>query len=662
MTDQATTIKRQWNWRWGLLAMAILLFAAVNILSGVALGTLRADLTEDRLFTLAAGTKNVIKDLSQPIRLRFFFSESLSAERPPLRIYGNRVRELLEQYARRSQGNITLEVIDPEPFSDAEDRAVEAGMLPGPRDAAGRAFYFGLTGTNSIDSRAAIPFFAPEKEDFLEYDLTKLIYSLDNPKKPVLGIVSRLPLEFGPGGMMAAMQGRSQPYTIFRQLREFFDARPINPDNVEIPADVEVLLVVHPFDLTPAAFYAIDQFALRGGRVVAAIDPYSETAEGIPELARNPAGAGAGPDEASAAALKALLAAWGVEMTPGQFVADGDLAQRVQTGKPGPRAVADYLPWLDVRQGYFNRDDVVTSNLTSVNLASAGEIRAMAGATTTFKSLIQSSSNSMMMAVDKLKGDPDPDALLVEFKPDLQVRVLAARLAGPIKSAFPDGPPEPNVPPQAASQGGPAPSPASPSGAAHLNESVGPANIILIADVDWIDDRFWVQTQNVLGQQLLTPFAANGDLALNAVDNLSGSGDLIALRSRGRSARPFLVIESLRRQAEQQFLTQAQALQNRLVETEKRISELQGGGDGGPALLSGEEQAALNSFRDDLVKTRRELRDVQRDLNRDIEAVGTRLKFLNIGLMPLAISVIAVVVVLVRRRRRTRLPASIAAS
>jgi ABC-type uncharacterized transport system involved in gliding motility auxiliary subunit len=649
MTGQETVIKRQWNWRWGLLALAIFLFAAVNILSSATLGSLRVDLTEDRLFTLATGTKNVIRDLSQPIRLRFFFSESLSTERPPLRIYGNRVRELLEQYARRSNGKITLEVIDPEPFSDAEDRAVEAGMMPGPRDAAGRAFYFGLTGANSIDTRAAIPFFAPEKEDFLEYDLTKLIYSLDNPKKPVLGIISRLPLEFGPGGMMAAMQGRSQPYTVFRQLQEFFDARSIDPDKVEISADVEVLLVVHPFDLTPAAFYAIDQFALRGGRVVAAIDPHSETAEGIPELARPDTG----PNEASAVALKALLAAWGVEMTPGQFVADGDLAQRVQTGKQGPRAVADYLAWLDVRQGYFNREDLVTSNLTSVNLASVGEIKAIAGATTTFSPLIQSSTNSMLMAVDKLKGEPDPDALTVEFKPDDRSRVLAARLSGPIKSAFPGGPPSQPASSSSARSG------AAPAQPAHLNESANPANIILIADVDWIDDRFWVQSQTVQGQQVLVPFAANGDLMLNAVDNLSGSDDLIALRSRGRSARPFLVIEALRRQAEQQFLTQAQALQNRLAETEKRISELQGGKNSGSALLSREEQATLDSFRDDLVKTRRELRDVQRNLNRDIEAVEAGLKFLNIGLMPLAISVIAGVIALVRRRRRTRRPASI---
>lgn len=625
----------------GVLATAIVLFLAVIVLSNAVMKNWRVDLTEARLYTLADGTKNVIGGLRQPVKLRYFFSQSLSAERPQLRIYGDRVRELLEQYAGLSGGKIALEVIDPEPFSDAEDLAVQSGLQPGPRDGAGRAFYFGLAGSNSIDTRVVIPFFAPDKEDFLEYDLTKLIYSLDNPEKPVLGVVSRLPLEFGPGGMMAAMQGRSQPYTIYRQLREFFDVRSIDPDAVTIGADVDALLLVHPFNLKPAAFYAIDQYALRGGHIIAFVDPFTETAAAIPELAEAMAAPATPEGDAARLLLKNLLGAWGVEVSQDQFVADADLAQRVQTGREGPRATAEYIAWLAARAGSLNSDDVITAGLAEINLASAGAIKPIAGAGSTFTPLIVSSANSMLLPVEKLQGDPDPDALAAAFKSGDTQMALAARIAGPVKSAFPDGPPAGGQPAQP-----------------HLAASEIDPNIVLVGDVDLLDDRFWVETQSMAGQQMLVPFAGNGDFLLNVVDNLAGSSDLIGLRGRGRSARPFLVIESLRRQAEQQFLEQAEALQARLAETEKRMSELQAAAGktpgGGGALLSQAEQAALEGFRESMVETRRELRAVQRDLNRDIETVEAWIKALNIGVMPLVVALIAIVSALLRRNRRAR--------
>ncbi len=632
----------------GLIA-AFAVFFAINIVANQGLRDARIDLTDAQLYTLSDGTRNVIKAVPEPITLRFFFSEKLAGAAPQLMQYGNRVRELLERYAALSEGKIRLEVIDPEPFTEAEDRAVGAGLQAA--NLSGGQLYFGLVATNTLDQQQVIPFFQSEKEQFLEYDLTKLIYALSNPKKPTIGILGTLPLEYGPGGMMAAMRGQSQPYLVLEQVKQFFEVKTLDANKPEeINDSLNVLVLAHPKDLSPQAKYAIDQYVLKGGRLIAFTDPYSETMAAMP----NPmTGQPMPPGGDQSSLLNDLFKAWGVEVVADKFVADLAQAQRVQTGRSGPAAVVDYIPWLAIQGQRLSRDDVVTSELTQINVASIGAIRKLDGATTTLTPLITSSDQAMLMDTADLKGDPDPQALAEKFKPTGETYVMAARITGSAKTAFPDGaPPKKDADAKdAKAKEGEAKAPA----AEQVKESAKPINVMLIADADLLDDRFWVRQQQMFGQSLYVPIAANADMLINAIDNMSGSGDLIGLRSRGKSQRPFEVIDSMRRQAEQQFLARQKQLEQKLEDTQKKLADLQSKTqEQSNALLSAEQQAAMDTFRNDLLATRRELRNVQHELNRDIESLQLLIKFINIGLMPLLAALVAVGLGIAWRRRRIR--------
>lgn len=626
----------------GLIA-AFAIFFAVNIIANQGLRDTRIDLTEARLYTLSDGTRNVLKAIPEPITLRFFFSDKLAGNAPQLRQYGARVRELLERYAALSNGMLRLEVIDPEPFTEAEDRAVQAGLqginLPGGQ------VYFGLVASNTLDQQQTIPFFQAEKEQFLEYDLTKLIYALSSPKKPTVGILGSLPLEYGPGGMMAAMRGQSQPYLILDQIKQFFDVKMLDATKPEeIDDKLSVLILAHPKDLSAQAQYAVDQFVLKGGRLIVFADPYSETMAAMPNpMTGQPMPPGA--DQSSL--LPELFKAWGIEVVPGKFVADLALAQRVQTGRSGPAAVVDYIPWLAIPGERLSQEDVVTADLTQINAASMGAIRKLDGAAVTLTPLITSSNQAMLMDTNDLQGDPNPQVLAGKFKPTGETYTLAARISGPARTAFPNG-----APTQAKDGDKPADQkPAAPQ----VMESAKPINVLLVTDADLLDDRFWVRSQQMFGQNLYVPIAANADFLVNAIDNMSGSGDLIGLRSRGRSQRPFELIDNMRRQAEQQFLARQKALEQKLEATQKQLADLQSKTqEQSNALLSAEQQAAMDAFRDDLLNTRRELRGVQRELNRDIEGLQLLVKFINIGLMPLLAALVAVGLAIAWRRRRIR--------
>ncbi|MBP6819430.1 MAG: Gldg family protein [Ferrovibrio sp.] len=630
----------------GLVA-AFALFFAVNVASNQGLRDARLDLTQARLYTLSDGTRNVLKGLQEPITLRFFFSDKLATQAPQIKQYGQRVRELLERYAALSGGKLRLEVIDPEPFSEAEDRAVAAGIQAVSLGQSGQNFYFGLVATNSVDQQESIPFFQADKEQFLEYDLTKLIYGLNNPKKPSIAIIGSLPLEYGPGGIMAAMRGQAQPYLVLGQVKQFFDAKVLEaPKPEDITDKFDTIVLAHPKDLSDEAQYAIDQFVLKGGRLIAFVDPYSETMAAMP----NPMTGQPMPGGDSGSLLPKLFQSWGVDIEP-KFVADLSLAQRVQTGRQGAGAIADYIPWLALTEAQMSHDDIITAQITSINVASAGAIKKREGGTTTITPLMQSSKNAMLMDVADLRGDPNPQALAEKFKATGETYTLAARITGPAKTAFPDGPPAPKADDKKDGEKKEAAAPAP-----QVKESAKPINVVLVADADLLDDRFWVRTQQMFGQSLYVPIAANADFLVNAIDNLSGSGDLIGLRSRGKSQRPFLVIEELRRSADQQYQARERALQKKLDETEKQIAELQSkagtGGSGTNALVSAEQQAAIEGLRAEILTTRKELRNVQRELNRDIEKLQLGVKFINIGLVPLLAALVAIGLGIAWRRRR----------
>lgn len=628
----------------GLVA-AFAAFFGFNILVNQGLRDTRIDLTEARLYTLSDGTRNVLKAIPEPVTLRLFFSDKLAGNAPQLKQYGTRVRELLERYAALSGGKLRLEVIDPEPFTEAEDRAVQAGLqgaqLPG------GSLYFGLVGSNTLDQQQVIPFFQAEKEQFLEYDLTKLVYALSNPAKPTIGIMGALPLEFGPGGMMAAIRGQSQPYLILEQIKQFFDVKMIDASKPEeINDKLGALVLAHPKDLSPQAQYAVDQYVLKGGRLIVFADPFSETMSAMP----NPMTGQPMPGGDQSSLLPELFKAWGVEVEAGKFVADLNLAQRVQTGRQGAAAVVDYVPWLAIPAENLSHADVVTADLTQINAASMGSIRKIDGATTTLTPLITSSNQAMLMDVGELQGDPNPQALAEKFKPTGETYVVAARISGSAKTAFPNGAPA------VEKKDGDKPAAAPPSASGvQVVDSAKPINVLLVADADLLDDRFWVRTQQMMGQSMYVPIAANADFLVNAIDNMSGSGDLIGLRSRGKSQRPFELIDNMRRVADQQFLARQRALEQKLETTQKQLADLQSKAqEQSNALLSAEQEAAISTFRDQLLETRRELRGVQRELNRDIEALQVLVKFINIGLMPLVAAIVAIGLAIVWRQRRIR--------
>jgi len=633
----------------GALAAAAVAFVGINVLADATLTSTRLDLTQNKLYSLSTGTRNILGSLKDPIKLRLYYSERLAAEVPQLKLYGDRVRDLLQEYVNLSKGRISLEITDPEPFSEAEDAAAAAGIRGVPMDATGRNFYFGLVGTNLVDDRQVIGFFDQQRERFLEYDLTKLVYALTSPKKPKVALLTALPMEFGPGGMMAAMRGQSQPYAVLTQLRQQFDVQVMEGEIAEIPKDVDVVMLAYPKGLKPKAQYAVDQYLMRGGKVVAFLDPYSEVASTLPDprTGQPPMG---GDFEGS---LPTLLTSLGVKLEPQKFVGDVAIAQRVQWGASagGGRQVVDYIAWLNLPQANYAAADVVTGQLGNMNFASAGALSPVEGAKTTFVPLIQSTDQAALLDTKKLEGQPDPTALLREFKPTGTRYVLAARVSGPVVSAFPDGPPKDEAKPEGQADATP---PAAPA-AEHLKASTKDANVILVADSDLLDDRFWVRTQDFLGQRVAIPFASNADLVLNAIENMAGSSDLISLRGRAGSQRPFELIEQMRREANRRLVQQEAELKTLVDDTQKKITQLQAGAQAkGGQIATAETEKTLDEFRKQLTSARKQLREVQRALNADIERLTTTYTFVNIALVPILVAIAALGLAAVRRQKRRR--------
>jgi ABC-type uncharacterized transport system involved in gliding motility auxiliary subunit len=614
--------------RLGLVALALAFVAAVAAVNVVFQG-LRLDLTENRLYTLSDGTRKVLAGIPEPVNVYLFWSDRATANVPYLRTYAARVRELLEEFADRSGGKLRVTVVDPLPFSEDEDRAGQFGLQPVNLPNATEPVYFGIAGTNSVGDQEIIPFLDPGKEQFLEYDLARLVYALARPEKPVIALLSGLPMGAGFDPMTQQLR---EPWTLTTQLEQLFAVKVLDEAQTRIDDDVRVLLVVHPKGLPDPALYAIDQFVLRGGRAFVFVDPFAEVDAGNP---MDPAGGGS-----KASQFDRLLGAWGVAVDPETFVGDDRFALTV--GGLGPRPVR-HLGIIGVDQSGLDADDVITGGLGLVNFAFAGHVTAREGATTTLVPLVRSSDSAMLLPTSRLAFMSDPDVLREGFVPTGERYTLAARVTGPVKSAFPDGPP-----------GAVLPLPGTGAPPAHLAEAREPINVVVVADADLVADRLWVQVQNFLGQRLAQAFANNGDLVINGVDNLLGSSDLISIRSRATFSRPFQKVLDLRRSAETRLLQSEAALQKELEDTDARLRELEAGRtDQGAGLLpSAAQQQEIERFRGRRLEIRKELRQVQRSLDEDIERLGTWLKVINIGAMPLLVSVVSLVLYLGRRRRR----------
>jgi len=630
-----------------LVCIALMLIS-VNVIAA-RLFAWRLDLTNEHLYTLSRGTLRTLAKIEEPITLRFYYSNRLADEVPSYGVYAQRVRELLDQYVAAAHGKIRLEVYNPLPFSDTEDRAVAFGLQGAPLDVAGDQVYFGLAATNSTDDQQIIAFFQPDRERFLEYDLTKLVHSLALPKKTVVGLISSLPLE---GDMMAMMRGRpSEPMAIMEQMQQLDTVKPLAANIDAIPPDVDVLMLVHPQNLPDKTLFAIDQFVLKGGKALVFVDPLSELQASHPSQL-NP------PGSPAASNFERLFKSWGFEVPAKTVAGDRRDAQRV--GVPGSRGGTrplDYVAWLNLKTDNLNRTDMITADLSHVILASSGIIEPVEGAKTTIEPLITTSADSMKIPAEKLVGLPDVAGLLAEFKPDDKRYILAAHVAGTVESAFPDGPPKPQEPAKPeAKEGEPTPTPEPPPPAAEwLKQSAQPINIVVVADTDMLDDRFWLQKQDFFGQRLLVPTANNGDFVANAIEVLAGGDDLVGLRTRGTSARPFEVVERIQREAQANYSAEERALQAKLKDAQAKLASLTGKDQGNaPTSLSAEQTKTIEEFRGDIVKTRRQLRDVQAALRSDIGRLKTGLEFLDIVLIPIIVALAAIVLGVLRLRRRGR--------
>ena len=623
---------------WATIGLAIVFFLSLNALSNAVLTSTRLDLTQDRLFTLSDGTRDVLASLEEPIDLRFYYSERFDEIGPNIARHSDRVRELLDEYERLSNGMIRIEVFDPQPFSTEEDLAVSDGLQGLPFDQSGARAYFGVSGTNSTDDLDAIGYLAPERSPFLEYDLTRLISNLAQPEKPVVALLTDLPFQ-------GTQFDNFKPWLIVDGMRQFFDVKFLDKDTTKLPEGTEVLVIAGVHTITDELLYDMDQFAVNGGRVLAFADPYAESMALL-----GPAAGQLPPPGVGQAAIEPLLNAWGVTVVRGDFVANLDDAVRVGFPNPetGQQVAVDYVAWLTLQGDRFANEDPVASQLQRIVVSSSGAFMPAEDAETQLEPLIFTTPTSDLMSAFEIAQQPNPISLLDRFEPQDTVYNLAARVTGKIKSAFPDGPPEKMI---EAQEGAAA---ADVLRAAHKSAAETDASIILVGDVDMLANQNWAQVQEVAGEQVAIPTANNADFFINAIDNLRGSQGLVGLRGRGFSIRPFEVIEEMRADADNQFRSKEQELLTRITEMDETIERLQREEQTTGVILTAKQQEEIDNFRLEMLDLRKELRDVQRSLREDVESLERRVRVFNIWAVPLVIAVLAILLAVVRRIRRSR--------
>lgn len=647
------------------LVVSFVFLAALNALSNVGVRGVALDLTQDKAFTLSEGTFKTLREMQEPVTLRFFYSTKLGETVPTYGAYAARVRALLERYAALSRGKIRLEILNPAPFSEDEDRAVAFGVQAVPVDQSGEQVFFGLVGTNTVDESDKIAFFHPSREPFIEYDLTRLVRNLSNPKKKVVGIVTSLPLQgqFTPGGMQP-------PWPIYTEIGGVFETKTISDE--KIPDDVDVLLIAHPAGLDDKVLFAIDQYILKGGKAIVLVDPVPESA---PRRRTMFGGGMVGPGSD----LPKLFKPWGIEIKAERVATDADRALRVNAAEGGRQVAARYVAWLDLRAGTgpannINRSDPITAGLNQIIMASSGIILKAKDGTTKVTPLLFTTATGSETDANKLRMQPDVLGLLREYRPGKEQLNLAVRITGKVKSAFPDGAPKSKEEPkkeetkkEEAKTEAPAkegekkdeakkeePKKDEPKKEAALGESKGDIDVIVVADVDFLQEQFWAREQNFFGETLRIPYTSNADFLMFALDQLSGANALKGLRGKGIAARPFTKVERLQADAEKRLRAQRADLEKRYKEIQDKLKDVRTKGADGKIELTADQQSAVVEFTRELLRIRREQRAVHFEARRDYEAIDRTLKLANIGAVPVVIGLIAIIVGFARYKRRRR--------
>jgi len=602
------------------LAALFLILVAFNYLA--ALGAKRIDLTEGSLYTLSEGTKKILRGLDAPVKVKLYISRGEQAMPLPLRGFAQRVEDLAREFKSVAGSNLLIELYNPRPDSEDEDAAqldgVEAQQL-----FSGEQFYLGLA-VGQLDRKQAIPALSPQRERLLEYDLARAIARVGSAERPVLGLMSALPIlgeRFNP-----MTRQSSEPWVLANELKRDFNVKQVSLAAEAIDPEIKVLLVIHPRDLPEATEYALDQFVLRGGKLIAFVDPYAYFDQQPSPMP----GIGGGGTSSS---LPKLFKAWGVEMNPGKVLADV-----VYASGAGQR----YTPTvLTLNRTALNRDDVVTSQIETLLYAFGGafEVKPVEGLKLT--ELINSSPNSML--VDNVVSTVSGEAAMKGFQPENKARPLALRLTGKFKTAFADGRP---VSQDKKSSG---------KKEEHsLKESAAENSVILVADVDMLNDGAAVDIQEVFGRRIVVPSNGNLALAQGMVEQLGAGDALVTLRSRAAAFRPLTVVRQMEADAQKQYFGRLKALEDERQRTMEKLQELQkarGASAKSAQLLTPEQQLEIENLKKKAVETQKELKEVRKTLRQDAESLVFWTKVANIALMPLLVVLLGLAAFVLNRRR-----------
>ena len=616
------------------VAIMFVIVAAVYVISGIV--KVRLDLTAEKLYTLSPGSRAILKKLDTPVEIRFYCTQSAASMPVMLKTYAQHVEDLLAEYKKNSRGNIEVKKFDPQPDSDAEESAnvdrVEGQLLQ-----TGEKIYLGLA-VSCLDSRVPIPFLSPDREKLLEYDLSRAISGVTAPTKPVVGVMTALPVfgEFNPTMMQMGRAARQNPWVFVSELKNDFEVKQIDMGVDKIDDDVKVLLVVHPKAITDKAQFAIDQFVLRGGKLIAFLDPLAVI---------DSRGNNSNPLQRSMSSdstLDKLLKAWGVTFDTAKVVADMNFVTHINRGTRTEEAPAV----LSLNRASADPADVVTSQIDSLLIPFCGSFTGTPAEGLKETVLLKSTKDSQL--VDKMMAELSGEQITKEFSPSGKEQALAIRLTGKFKTAFPEGKPKEAPAPDSKDKDKP-----ETDNTPALKESQKDGAVILVGDADMLFDQFSVQVQEIFGQRIVSMRNGNLSLVQNLVEQMAGDNNLIGIRGRATMSRPFTIVKQIQAAAQQSYQSKIKALEQSLADTQQRLGALQQQKKetGQRFILSPEQQAELEKFRATERDVKRQLKDVRKQLRQNIDSLENRIKWINIAGMPVLVTISGITLAMLKRKK-----------
>lgn len=614
----------------GIIIFAVIVIIINRLFNPV---NLRLDCTKDKMYTLSDGTREILQKLDRHVSIRFYYSRDVSGMPVYLKTYASRVEDLLTEYKRLGGKYLEVQKLNPKPDSDEEDSAHMDGVSGHAMDALGFGdrIYLGIA-VSSAGNTIALPFLSPEKEELLEYELSRAITQVKSTKKPRLGVMSSMQIMGGidnPQAMMMGQGGTKPAWAIISELKQSFEVVELPLESAEIAADIDLLLVVHPKELSDDSLYAIDQFVLRGGRLLAFVDPLCmvDLQNQQQQQYMPPVPSTLGP----------LFDAWGIGFNTSQVVVDRKLATRIRAEQG-----TDVLPTVvTLTKQEISSEDPATASLNNMLVFTAGSFTGDGAEGLTKSVLLQSSDDAQMM--ESFMTQRNGADILKGFIPDGVKKNLAIKLTGNFKSAFPEGKNAAESEEESADQ------------SKHLSISSIPGAVVLVADADMIYDAFSVSTRNFFGQKIIQPINDNLNFALNMVENLLGDTALFAIRSRATAVRPFTKVQDIQTEAEQRFQDKIARLETDLQKVQQDINELQQRRQAGEReLLSREQLNLLQQFRRKEAEAKQELKQLRKQLRQDIDSLENTIMAINIALMPALVVIGGIILAIIKRRRNVR--------